>query len=660
MNALLNLRRPRICVISYKALSRLIPEVIDEFESRATIEVVDVVFDEALEKARQLERDDGADVIVSAGANATCLRSTIHLPVATIDVGGFDVLQALWKAGSISSRVAVVTYRAPIPELDAIKGLLKLDVTQRTYSTIADATYLVRTLASEGYRVVVGSSLIKELAEQNAMHGVLIYSATAVRRAIEGAIEMARVSSLEAARFDQLNGVLHHLREAILAAGANGKVIAINQAMARMLDLGTASAVGRDVGELVPGINLEQVLATGQPEPEQVVQIGPVTCVANRIPILEQGRCTGAVLTLQDARTIQRSDISIRSQRRSRQLAARYHFDHLLGDSPTFVTARRAAERYARTDATVLITGESGTGKELFAQAIHNASSRRNGPFVAINCAAFPEQLLESELFGHEEGAFTGSRKGGRLGLFEAAHKGTIFLDEIGDMPISLQSRLLRVLQEKEVTRLGSTQPIPVDVRVVAATHQALGDRIANGLFRSDLYYRLNILHLWLPPLRERPEDIAMLALKLLYGALQRLGVSLPVDQAVAPVLPMLRAYAWPGNVRELENIAERLAVFLSDSRTVNDIDYAGMRHEFPEIIAGSDNIRRADPASARKVTAFEPGDPSPDAVDLAGVLRASDGNKKIAAERLGISRTTLWRRMKNLPVSPRRPTVPE
>ncbi len=659
MDAFPNARRPRICVISYKALSRLVPEVIDEFAHRATIDVFDVVFDEALEKARQLERDGEADVIVSAGANATCLRSNISLPVVTINVGGFDVLQALRKAGSISSRVAMVTYREPIPELEAIKGLLRLEITQHTYNTIEDATYLVRALASDGYGVVVGSSLINELAEQNAMRGVLIYSVSAVRQAIEGAIEIARVSSLEAARFDQLNGVLHHLREAILAVGVDGKVIAINQAMARMLDLGATDAVGSDVRNLVPGIDLNQVLATGQAESEQVVQIGPITCVANRVPIQEQGRCTGAVLTLQDARTIQRSDLSIRSQRRSRQLAARYHFDHLLGSSPSFVAARRAAERYARTDATVLITGESGTGKELFAQAIHNASARRNGPFVAINCAAFPEQLLESELFGHEEGAFTGSRKGGKFGLFEAAHKGSIFLDEIGDMPVSLQSRLLRVLQEKEVTRLGSTQPIPVDVRVVAATHQALGDRIASGHFRSDLYYRLNILHLWLPPLRERPEDVAMLVLKLLYGALQRLGVSLPVDQAVAPVLPILRAYAWPGNVRELENIAERLAVFLSDYRMVNDIDYTGMRLEFPEIFAADGTPQGATPLGTAKRAIETPGDGAPETGDLAAALQASGGNRQIAAERLGISRTTLWRRMKNLPAS-RQPTVPE
>jgi len=650
--------QPRICVISYKALSRLVPEAISEFDGRATIDIVDVVFDEALEKARQLERDGEADVIVSAGANATWLRSTIAVPVVTINVDGFDVLQALRKAGSISSRVAMVTYREPIPELDAIKGLLKLEITQHTYDTIEDATYLVKALAREGYGVVVGSSLINDLAEQNAMRGVLIYSVTAIRQAIEGAIEIARVSRLEAARFDQLNGVLHHLREAILAVGANGKVIAINQAMSHLLDLGATNAVGTSVRDLVPAIDLNQVLSTGQPEPEQVVQIGSVTCVANRIPIQDQGRCTGAVLTLQDARTIQRSDISIRSQRRSRQLAARYHFDHLLGCSPSFVAARRAAERYARTDATVLITGESGTGKELFAQAIHNAGSRRNAPFVAINCAAFPEQLLESELFGHEEGAFTGSRKGGRLGLFEAAHKGTIFLDEIGDMPISLQSRLLRVLQEKEVTRLGSTQPIPVDVRVIAATHQTLGNRIEGGLFRSDLYYRLNILHLWLPPLRERPEDIAILALKLLYGALQRLGVRLPVDQALAPILPILRAYAWPGNVRELENIAERLSVFLSDCRTVKDIDYSGMRHEFPEIFAGNDG-RRSSLVNIPQESVHEPGNLPPDALDLVGALEASGGNKRIAAERLGISRTTLWRRMKNAHAS-HTPTVPE
>ena len=368
-----------------------------------------------------------------------------------------------------------------------------------------------------------------------------------------------------------------------------------------------------------------------------LVLFNHATCVANYIPIREQGLLAGAVLTLQEASVIQRADTNIRTERRVRNLAARYHFHQMVGSSSAFVHARLAAERYAATNSTVLITGESGTGKELFAQSIHNASSRRDKPFVAVNCAAFPEPLLESELFGYEEGAFTGSRKGGKPGLFEVAHTGTIFLDEIGDMPLSLQTRLLRVLQEKEVVHLGSAQPIPIDVRIVAATYQDLAQRAKDGLFRVDLYYRLNILHLHLPALRERVDDIPILALQMLHASLRRAGSSLPADQALAPLMPYLRSYRWPGNVRELENVAERLAVSLSAWQSATDINYGGFSKDFPEIF--SDKPVEADPSplSHRPLGAAA----------LSEVMAQAGGNRKVAARMLGISRTTLWRHLK-------------
>jgi propionate catabolism operon transcriptional regulator len=221
--------------------------------------------------------------------------------------------------------------------------------------------------------------------------------------------------------------------------------------------------------------------------------------VVSRVPLLDHGVIRGAVVTCQDSAAIQRMERRLRSQHRPRRFEPRYALGAIVGESPAIRSVRALAGRYARTDATVLITGESGTGKEMVAQGIHGASRRRDQPFVAINCAAFPETLLESELFGYEEGAFTGSRRGGRPGLFEAAHLGTIFLDEVGDVPVTLQTRLLRVLQERQVLRLGSNDPTPVDVRVIAATHRDLRRGVETREFREDLYYRLHILPLHIP-----------------------------------------------------------------------------------------------------------------------------------------------------------------
>lgn len=648
-------RKPRIVVFSFKSLSRLVHAVVEDFQDRASIEVVEVVLDDALDRAHQIEHQMAADVIVTAGANATLLRSSAKIPVVAIKVSGFDVLLALLKARQITERVGMVTYRDPIAELDAVKELLNLELSQRTYTTIEDATLCVKSLYLEGYRAVIGSSLAIDLAEQQDMQGILVYSESAVRQAISDAIEIARIASLEAARYEQLNSVLHSLREAVIAVNWEGRITAINPAMERMLSITRSKVMGCLLTDLAPLLSLESVINSGQEELEQVIQINSITCVANRIPINEGSQRTGAVLTLQDARLIQQADSTIRTKRRSSQSAARYNFDYLTGASPIFIAAKVAAARYAKTGSTVLITGESGTGKELFAQAIHNASKRRNGPFVAINCAAVPEPLLESELFGYEEGAFTGSRKGGKPGLFEAAHTGTIFLDEIGDMPLSLQSRFLRVLQEKEFVRLGSAQPISIDVRVIAATHQSLTTLIEKGLFRADLYYRLNILHLSLPALRDRPEDIAVLALQMLYKYLRQLGASLPADQALAPMLPSMRIYTWPGNVRELENISERLAVFLSEYHHVSDIDYTLLYIEFPELFtfdnkgtSGNNSISVTDPQSIYQSNFAESEDTlhvSDTAIQT--TLNETKGNRRLAAQHLGISRTTLWRRLR-------------
>ena len=232
-------------------------------------------------------------------------------------------------------------------------------------------------------------------------------------------------------------------------------------------------------------------------------------------------------------------------------LPAKYHFSDILGHSPAVQKAIRLAQYYSGTDETILIFGESGTGKELFAQSIHNASRRRQSPFVAVNCAAIPDTLIESELFGYEEGAFTGARKGGKQGLFQTADNGTIFLDEIGDIPLSLQSRLLRVLEEREVMPVGSTSVIPIDVRVICATNRNLNEMVRQGTFREDLYYRLKILPLVIPPLRERVEDIP----ELLHSMAE--GARLP-----AQLEHRLLHYTWPGNVRELRAFSSNLTIF--------------------------------------------------------------------------------------------------
>ncbi|WP_296943581.1 propionate catabolism operon regulatory protein PrpR [uncultured Massilia sp.] len=320
---------------------------------------------------------------------------------------------------------------------------------------------------------------------------------------------------------------------------------------------------------------------------------------------------------------------------------ARRGLNDLRGESAAMERLRQAVMLYARSPATVLIQGETGTGKELVAQAIHRESPKRaaSRPFVAVNCGAIAESLLESELFGHEEGAFTGARRGGHAGLFEAADGGTLFLDEIGEMPLALQTRLLRVLEEREVMRVGGTRPVPIDVRVVSATHCDLEARVREGRFRADLFYRLAVLRLALPPLRERVEDIPELAEWALKNALAALGAR-PHPNLAAEVracAPLLAGHRWPGNVRELRNLMERLALFLA-AEPLQALTPAFVLGVAPELAAGGPPPSAAVPAAA--VAAAPPE-------SLADVLARFGGQRDAAARHLGISRTTLWRRMK-------------
>jgi propionate catabolism operon transcriptional regulator len=314
-------------------------------------------------------------------------------------------------------------------------------------------------------------------------------------------------------------------------------------------------------------------------------------------------------------------------------LRAKHGINDLRGESPAMEAVRQSIVLFARSPATVLIEGETGSGKELAAQAIHREGPRARQPFVAINCGAVAESLLESELFGYEEGAFTGSRRGGHAGLFEAAHRGTLFLDEIGEMPLPLQTRLLRVLEEREVVRVGGTRPIPVNVRIISATHCDLDQRVRDRRFRADLFYRLGVLRLSLPPLRDRTEDLVTLAEWCLKTALASLGASphANLHAEVVACAPLLSAHAWPGNVRELRNLMERVALFLA-AEPLQALSPSFVMSVAPELASSAVKPGRSLAGSGETVEQ---------------ALARFNGNREAAARHLGISRTTLWRKIK-------------
>ena len=330
-------------------------------------------------------------------------------------------------------------------------------------------------------------------------------------------------------------------------------------------------------------------------------------------------------MSAQKVTQIQKLERKLRSTIAQKGLIAKHSFSDIIGESPAFLEAVNRAKRIAQSEGTVLITGDTGTGKEVFAQSIHNYSSRANKPFVAINCAALSPSVLESELFGYVRGAFTGALSEGKTGIFELAHTGTIFLDEIGELPFDIQAKLLRVVQEKEIVRIGDNKVIPIDVRVIAATNRDLQEEVDQHRFRIDLYYRLSVLTLHLPALEQRKEDIPLFMRNFL-------AQESPEKHIAPDALEFLKSLHWPGNIRQLRNVAERLAVFSdSDTICISDIqEVTENSHDALAIqIAGdtADHMRK----------------------EITDALVRSGGNRAQAAHLLGISTVTLWRRIKRI-----------
>ena len=441
---------------------------------------------------------------------------------------------------------------------------------------------------------------------------------------------------------DDARAAFDAMREGITIIDTEGRIVFGNRAYLEFLrrDLGSdpGPIEGRRLRELRPGARLPDVLAAGKPILHITRQEIKDFYFVNMYPIYEDGALKGGlsvVTFLEDA--YQAKEELEAAEARSRQVlrrisranGARYTFDDIVAVSPAVVQVKELAQRIAATDATVLLESESGTGKELYAQAIHNASPRSAGVFVAINCANFNANMLESELFGYAEGAFTGAKRGGKMGLFEAAAGGTLFLDEISEMDITLQAKLLRALQERRFRPVGGIKEIDVDVRVIAACNASLPDYVAEGKFRKDLYYRLNTFALHIPPLRERPEDIPLLAGTILEEFSRKLRRPfILTDDAVA----CLQAHDWPGNVRELRNALE-FSAYLTPSGVIS-------RAAMP-----SDLIRRSEDAGltlAQRTRNFEKR-------EIRRLLEKNgaslEGKKKTAAQ-LGISLASLYNKL--------------
>lgn len=440
-----------------------------------------------------------------------------------------------------------------------------------------------------------------------------------------------------------LEAVVENSYEGMIVIDDHERIILMNQFFLDVMGLKSQDVIGKHIQEISPDSKLPQTLKTGLAQFGEAWHVGGRDFVIMRVPIERDGKVVGAIgktlfknmeIAKMFAKKVMRleENLAYYKEELGKFHSPRFAFDDIIGESPIMKKAKSLANRAAQTTSTILVLGESGTGKEVFARAIHESSIRNKGPCIKVNCAALPENLLESELFGYAEGAFTGARKGGKPGKFELADKGTIFLDEIGDMTLAMQAKLLRVLQEREVERLGGTEPIKIDVRIIAATHRDLHQMVMEHKFRLDLYYRLNVLTIELPPLRERREDIGPISKALIRKINNRLATL--IHGLTPESLSALCSYEWPGNIRELENILERAMVSCDEIWIQpKHLSLPGIQEASLHLVDKTLELALAE--AERDI--------------IRGALRSVQGNKVHASRILGIHRSVLYKKMAKL-----------
>jgi len=458
---------------------------------------------------------------------------------------------------------------------------------------------------------------------------------TSVRKLAE---EITNLKEIEA----QLKAIIDSTNDAISVADENGIVRMVNKAYTKITGYSPEDVIGKPATiDIAEGESIHMLIAKlRQPIYNAKLKVGPAKkeVIVNATPLFVKGRFKGSVAVVHDVSEIFRLTAELEEVKRLiRHMRAQYTFDDIVGDSRVIQIAKEQAKKVAQTPATVLLRGESGTGKELFAHAIHNSSPRKNKPFISVNCAAIPESILESELFGYEEGSFTGALQGGKKGLVEEADSGTLFLDEVGKLPLSLQPKLLRFIESKEFVPVGGRNVKKVDVRIIAATNMELEKMVRSGAFLPDLYFRLNVFPIYLPPLKERKEDIPKIAMHIVKKLNQQYG---RMVEGISPaVIKYITSRDWPGNVRELENFFGRVMINMGPEERFIEIKHlpedSGIRTEKEEseiLPLGERTLKDLVEEYERKI--------------ILTALKQVNGDKSEAAKLLDISIRTLYYKM--------------
>lgn len=585
--------------------------------------------DDVVLQAKALIKRGASAIIARGGTYLDIMRANLPVPVIELAFLAQDILFSINKANRSGKDIAVVVQERIIFEPEMWKNLFDVDIKVYRYSRIENIDNVLKKLIeSNEDRLVIGGALTYSKAIRAGLQSLNIENSDeTIIRTYKQAQEILSQIYDNTRHSKMLSTVLNNVNEGILVISNDGTIEHINNKLMKFFNKIDSSIVNKKLGDVLPVVSSALGDFTKAQTINKIIKSGKFVLNINTVPIQVGGELLGIVCTIQDLTEIQKLEESLRRKLNPKGLSSKYTFDNIYTKNRKMNDVIERAKKYSKADSTILIYGESGTGKEIFAQSIHSSSERHDAPFVAVNCGALNKNLIESELFGYVEGAFTGAIKGGKQGLFEMAHKGTIFLDEINSLPIEVQSSFLRVIEEKEVMRVGSDYVIPLDVRIIVASNENLIQLVEQGDFRRDLFYRLNVLEIKIPPLRDRRDDIV----PLFQMFLKEFGV----DQTDMPddLKTRLFGYQWKGNIRELKNVAERYALlgekmsfeFLdsnqADSMVITDdykIDLKDLNRKVEELVIES--------------------------------LEAKGLSKNEISGILGISRTALWKKTNTKP----------
>lgn len=584
---------------------------------------------------------EGFHAVVCTGGIELEVRRLISLPIYVVTSGYIDVLESFQTLESeyrlINKQIALLVHKNNFLQLSRLRPYVNNYIELFTFSGSEEAKRILQQIISRNFDAVLTGPTGLVYAEETGIPAYpLCYSEESALDSVKQVKSLLELNRKEILQMKRIQSAVDVSPDAIISTDGEGVVNLCNKRACDILHLSQDQVLNHPVTQIMQDPSWSVVYSKGIAQRSKLVKIGQENYFSTRLPIVQDEQIIGSVCTLQEVEQIRTMESKFRSLQ-SRGLTARYQFDDIIGSSPAMRTAISHARIFAETEFTVLLEGETGTGKELFAQSIHNASPRKKGPFVAINCAALPEALLESELMEYEDGAFTGAKKGGKTGLFEMAHGGTIFLDEINQMPLPLQSKLLRVIQERSVMRVGGNRMIPVDVRIIAAANEDLLKKVTAKQFRSDLYYRINIMRLRLPPLRERKEDIPLLTSAF---AAHNEGID---TKSLDNLLAEMNQYNWPGNIRELQNFVWRSIALLTHNVTLEPeffLEYIPSKEDVPS----EKDISKKLSVPLGTLAEME-------CSIVAQMIQRCGGNQSQAARILDVSRNTISNKLNRMSI---------